>query len=225
MKYALLLFFCLIFSLSDGLKAQSYVGVHVGLNSGKFSGDSPRKFKYAAKMNFVFGAGLDLQLKEDIFLSFLPTYVNGNSKLQYPKVLEEEEKEVYEDSIKFNFQTVALPILLKLISDNKRWQFTGGFEFLLPTKLIADDSEEKIDLMDDINKLNLSMLFGIGYIIPLDRSKLVVDLTYSQGLNNIANNLNDPENLLPRIRFTSFRFTVVYYLPVGKNKFSNSSSN
>ena len=173
----------------------------------------------------MMGLGFDWQLKEDIYLSFLPAYVNGSSALQYPKVLEEEEKEVYEDSISLDFQSIVLPVLMKLISDNKKWQFSGGFEFLLPTKLTADDSAEKIDLMNDINKLNLSMLFGIGYIIPFEKSKLVIDLTYSQGLNNLANNLNDPENLLPRIRSTSFRLTIGYYLPVGKNKFSQSSSN
>ena len=223
MKYTCLLLFCLFLGISDGLKAQSFLGAFAGLSSGKFSGDTPKQFKYGSKINFTFGVGFDWQLKEDIYLSILPTYMNGSSSLLYPKIVDEEE--VYEDSIQFNFQTFALPILVKLISDNNRWQFTGGFEFLIPTKLIADDSEKEIDLMDDINKLNLSMLFGIGYIIPLDRSKLVIDLTYSQGLNNIANNLNDPENLLPRIRYTSFRFTLGYYLPVGKNKFSNSSSN
>ena len=209
--------------MANGLFAQSYIGFLASLNSGKFSGDTPRNFKYASKVNFSFGFGYDLQIKEDIYLSFLSEYVNGSSKLLHPKTVDDEE--VYEDSIKLNFQLIALPVLMKLISDNKRFQFTSGFELLYPIKLEADDSSEKTDLKNDINKLNLSMLFGIGYIIPVDKSKLVINITYSQGLTNLANNLNDPESLLPRIRYTSFRFTLGWYLPVGKNRFSQTPLN
>jgi len=225
MKYIILLSFFLTLSFPGELKAQSFVGIQAGLNSAKFSGDSPNKFKYAGKRNLVVGVGFDLQLKEDIYLSFLPSYLNGSSKLLYPKVYEEEEVEVYEDSINFDFRSILIPVSMKILSDNKRWQFTAGVEFLLPIKLTADNSAEIKDLIDDIDKFNINMLFGIGYIIPIDKSKLVIDLMYSQGLNNIANNLNDPENLLPRIRFTSFRFSIGYFLPVGKNKFTKPASN
>ena len=218
MKYKYLFTSCLMLFLTGGLFAQSYFGIYTGLNSGKLSGDSPGRFKYSSGLNLTLGPGLDIQLKEDVYLVFLPSYVNAGSKLQYPKEIDEEE--VYQDSISFDFKHIALPILMKLISDNKKFQFSGGFELIFPVKFTADNTVEEIDLMDDINKVNLNMLFGIGYRIPINNNLLNIGLTYSQGLTNLANNLDDPDSLMPRIRYTSFRLTAAWYLPVGKNRFN-----
>lgn len=211
----------LIFLIAGGLFAQSYIGIFAGLNSGKLSGDSPGRFKYVNSLNLTFGIEYDLQLKEDVFLSFQTAYVNAGSKLQHPKEIDEEE--VWEDSISLDFNLVAVPIFLKLISDNKKFQFSGGFEMVFPTKFSADNSSETTDLLDRVNKVNLNMLFGIGYRIPIDNNLLLINLVYSQGLTNLANNLEDPDSILPRIRLTSFRLTVGWFLPMGKNRFQKSS--
>lgn len=211
-----------MFFLTGSLLAQSYLGIYAGLNSGKLSGDSPGRFKYVSSLNLAFGIAYDLQLKEDIFLSFQTSYVNVGTKLQHPKEIDEEE--VLEDSISLEINLIAVPILLKLISDNKKFQFSSGFEIIFPTKFSADNSAETTDLLDKINKVNLSMLFGIGYRIPINNNLLIINLFYSQGLTNLANNLEDPESLLPRIRLTSFRLTVGWYLPVGENRFQKISN-
>lgn len=220
MKTLLTIGICLL--LTGALYAQSQIGIFAGLNSGKLSGDSPGKFKYASSPNFAFGLGYDLQLKEDVFISLQTSYAYSSSKLQYPK--ETEEEEILEDSISLDFQMAEVPILLKLISDNKKFQFTGGFALIFPVKFIADDSNETFDLIDYVNKVNLNMLFGIGYRIPINKTFLVIDLTYSQGLTNLANNLDDPDSLLPRIRYSSIRLTAAWYLPVGKNRFQSSAN-
>lgn len=221
MRYYNFLLFSALVLFSCDLHSQNRIGIFTGLNSGKFSGDAPGKFKYTSSLNMAIGLGLDLQLKEDIYLSFMPSYLNAGSKLQHPKEIDEEE--ILEDSIFFEFKQFSLPIMLKLISDNKKFQFSGGFEFIFPLTLIADNTVEEIDLMDDVNKVNVNMLFGIGYRIPINRNLLNINLAYSQGLTNIANTLDDPDSLLPRIRYTSFRLTAAWYLPIGKNKFDNSS--
>lgn len=215
--------FCLLFLPSLNLAGQSLIGIYVGLNSGKLSGDSPSQFKYVSSTKLAFGLGYDFQLKEDVFLSTGASYVNSSSKLKYPKEVDEET--VYEDSISLNFHLVSVPILLRLISDNKKFEFSGGFEMIFPTKFTADNSAEEVDIINEINKVNLSMLFGIGYRIPINKSLLIINLTYSQGITNLANNLDDPDSLLPRIRLTSFRLTVGWRLPVGKNRFQDSSAN
>ena len=213
-------------TMTFGVFGQSRIGIFTGLNSGKLSGDSPGKFKYSSGLSFAFGIGYDLQLKEDVFLSFQPSYVNASSKLKHPKLIveEEEEEEILADSVSFDFQQFALPILMKLISDNKKFQFMGGFEFIFPLKMVADNTEEEIDLIDNISKVNLNMIFGIGYRIPVKRSLIDINLIYSQALTNLANNLEDPNSLLPRIRYSSFRITAGWHLPVGKNRFQKSSN-
>jgi hypothetical protein len=223
MNYFKILIISLLFLSSSQLFGQSYIGFFGGINSGKFSGDPLGDFKYSSNTNFTLGLAYDFQLKEDIYLSVLPAYVNGSSKLQHPKEVDEEE--VLVDSISLDFQMVSLPIVMKIISDNKKFQFSGGLEFMFPLVLVADNSAEETDLINRINKASLSALFGIGYRIPIKKSLLNINLTYSQGLTNIANNLDDPDALLPRIRFTSFRLTAGWYLPVGKNKFNQSSAN
>jgi len=220
MKIKIILTTILSLCIVSGLFAQSYIGVSAGLTSGKFSGDSPPDFKYASKLAYTAGIVYDFQLKEDVYLSLATAYVNGGSKLQYPK--EVDEVLVYEDSIFVDFHMISVPLMMKLISDNKRFQFTGGLEMMLPFKLIADDTEKEVDLINHVNKVGLNMLFGIGYRIPINRNFLVINLNYSQGLTNIANNLDDPDSLFPRIRFTSFKLTAAWLFAVGKAKSSEN---
>lgn len=222
MNYFKVLLFSVLILFSFDLYSQSQIGIYGGLNSGKLSGDSPGRFKYSSALNYALGLGYDLQLKEDIFLSFQTSFVNAGSKLQYPNEVDDEE--IFEDSISLEVHLITVPILLKLISDNKKFQFSGGFEFGFPIKFMADNSVESVDLMGGINKVNLNMVFGIGYLIPINKSQLIINLTYSQGLTNLANNLDDPDSLLPRIRYTSFLLSAGWYLPVGKNKFQQPTN-
>jgi hypothetical protein len=207
----------LLFVSANSIYAQSYFGLQIGVNSGKFSGDSPPNFKYSGKIQYNAGLLFDWQLKDDIFLSAAPSYLISGSKLQYPFEINEDEIE-YGDSVDLKIQMFTLPVLVKILSDNQRWQFSGGFEFAFPTKLLADNSVEEIDLTNDINGIGLNMIFGLGYRIPIERSVLVINLGYSQGLTNLANNEDATDSLLPRIRFTSFRLTATWLLPVGKSK-------
>lgn len=215
-----MIIFGLLFLTAINLNGQSFIGIYAGLNSGKFSGDSPPDFSYAPKISYSIGINYDIMLKKDVYLSIAPSYVNSKSTLKYPEEI--DDAQVYEDSIYFDFHMISVPVMMKIISDNKRFNFIGGFEMLLPFKLMADNTVDEKDLITHVNKVNLNMLFGIGYRIPIKKSFLVLNLTYSHGLSNIANNLNDPDALLPRIRYTSFRFTAAWQLPVGKN---NSEQN
>lgn len=208
---------CLLLLVHTGLLAQSYLGIHIGVNSGKFSGDSPKDFRYAGKLQFNAGVVFDLRLKDDIFLSIFPSHVISGSKLQYPFEIDEDESE-YRDSIDLKLKVFTLPMALKIISDNQRWQFLSGFELSFPYQLLADNSVQEVDLIDDINSMVLNIIFGIGYKIPIQKSFLVINLAYSQGLTNLANNEDAYDSLLPRVRSTSFRLTTAWMLPVGKPK-------
>lgn len=207
-----------LFLISGGLLAQSYIGFHAAINSGKFSGDAPRQFVYKGKFQLNAGIDFDLRLKDDLFLAFSPGYLRSGSKLQYPYETEEEDLQEYRDSIDLKLQMFTLPVLLKIVSDNDRWQFIGGLELGFPIKVVADNSVEEEDVTDEINNTMVSMLFGVGYRIPIEKSYLTINLGYSQGLTNLARNFEDPNSYMPRIRFTSYRLSAVYLLPVGKAK-------
>jgi hypothetical protein len=216
MRYKALLPFVLLTVLAFKAASQSYIGPQIGLVSGKFAGDSPPDFVYSSKLQYSVALNFDLRLKDDLFLAFGPGYAKGGSKLQYPKEVDGEQ--VYEDSINLILQIVNLPLVLKIISNNKKYQFSGGFMASVPKSLIADNSVNRIEIEEQVKNIGFSMLFGIGYRIPMERSLLVIDLVYAQGLTNFANNIDNPESYLPRIRYSTFSLTTGWYLPVGKSK-------
>jgi len=113
---------------------------------------------------------------------------------------------------------LTLPIHLNIISENDKWQYIGGFELGFPVQAVADNASEEIDITDEFNSVMVSMIFGVGYRIPIAESYLAINLGYSQGLTNLARNLEDPDTYMPRIRFTSFRLTTAYMLPIGKGR-------
>ena len=226
-KHKILSVTIILFLVSLHAFSQSRIGLVAGLNSGNFSGDAPTTGKFVSGIAYNMGVGLDIQIAEDLFLSTVPSFALSNSKIQFSKLIEEEDDvvEVYEDSISLKYQFVALPIILKIISDNGKWQFSGGFEVSFPLTLTADNTVEEDDLTDQISSTNINMLFGIGYRIPIKRQLLVINLSYAQGLNNLAKNLDDPDTLLPRVRFVSWRFSAAWLLPIGKNRFSEPTNN
>lgn len=205
------------FLLAQSTYAQSYLGVHAGINSGKFSGDSPSKFRYSSAAHYEFGLDFHLFLDKDLYLTMAPSFSEYGSKLQYPKMME-DGTEQYADSIQLNLQMLAIPLFLEIISNNNRFAFSGGFEAAVPLQLVADNSVDRKEIKDELNTVNFSMLFGIAYRIPIQRQYLQIGLTYAQGLTNIAQNLSDPDALMPRVRLSSFRLTANWQLPVGKTK-------
>jgi hypothetical protein len=216
MKFKSVLLLFVFMALARVAVSQSYIGPQVGLVSGKFSGDSPPNFVYSPRLQYNAGLNFDLRLKEDIFLAFSPAYAKGGSKLQYPA--EVDGKQVYKDSIELIMQIIDLPVVLKIISNNKKYQFSGGFKASMPLTLVADNSVTTIDITNETKEANFSMLFGVGYRIPMERSLLVFDLVYAQGLTNLASNLESDDSYIPRIRYRTFSLSAGWYLPVGKNK-------
>lgn len=204
--------FVIVF-LSGNLFAQSAIGIYGGAYLGNFSGDSPPNSTYKSKAGYLIGLSYDIQIKEDVFISLSPAYASSGAELHFLDSTREE----YKDSITFSFQLFTLPILLKIISDNKRLQFTSGLEFVFPLQLYGENEDERVDIKEDLNKVGLGLLFGIGYRIPINNNILVIDFTYSQGLLNMAENLDQINSNLPRIKATSFRLTAAWNFMLGKN--------
>ncbi len=216
MKFKSVLLLLVFMALSWGAVSQSYIGPQVGLVSGKFTGDSPRNFVYSPRLQYNAGLNFDLRLKDDVFLAFSPVYAKGGSKLQYPA--EVDGKQIYKDSIDLIMQIIDLPVVIKIISNNKKYQFSSGIKASFPLSLIADNSVTETEITNETKTANFSMLFGIGYRIPIQRSLLVIDLVYAQGLTNLASNQDIDDSYIPRIRYRTFSLTAGWYLPVGKSK-------
>ena len=198
------------------LNAQSFIGISGGINFGKLSGDTPADFQYKSKLRPLAGLIFDLQLADDIYLCFKPAYVPLASVLQYEFRVDNQSYIL--DSIDIRGQFVALPLLIKLISDNKRFQFTAGPEITLPIKTVVDNSLEEEDISDQLNDFGFNVLFGMGYRISVGKTKVVLNADYSLGMTKIAKYIDNIESLLPRTRYSSLKISLDWLIPLKTKK-------
>lgn len=205
----------LLLAMAVPARAQMYVGAQIGMANGKFNGDSPPGFIYKGKLFPMAGLAFDFKLKDDVFISVNPSYFSGGTALQYPYTNEEGEK-MYKDSIDLHIRFVTLPVSLKIISDNNKFEFSGGFQVAFPTKATANDGLQETDIYDNLKSATLNMTFSIGYRIPIAKNLLVIALMYGQGLTNLANEFNTIGPEFSRIRTSFFRLSTAWYFPVGK---------
>jgi len=213
-KTGIILILFLLLTASD-LFGQVEIGIYAGPSMLNFSGDSPRFSVYKPGLGEFTGAILDFPLSKDIRLSLQPGYGIEHARFQtadtvYYYIVKKLE---YRDSIYFRLDYAFLPVLIKVLSDNHRFQFTSGLEFICLLNLRADNGEEKLPLNDDYKKFNVSARFGMGYIIPLNASHLSLNLQYMQSLTNWSN--SDQEvSYLPRVKTSGLRFAIAWTIPV-----------
>lgn len=152
MKYKYVFAFIIICCFAGNLFGQSAIGISGGAYTGNFSGDSPSNSIYKSKAGYLVGLNYDHPIKEDLFISFSFAYANSGAKLNFL----DSTREQYQDSITFDFQLFVLPIKMKIISDNKRVQFTSGLELVFPLQLHAENEDEnedeKVDIKGDLKK-------------------------------------------------------------------------
>lgn len=101
---------------------------------------------------------------------------------------------------------------------SEKLYFTGGLSADFPSRVKADNGEEKIDISNELTKVNLTAQFGLGYRIPIQSNIIFIELRYLQGLVNLSNNRDDPEAYLPRVKSSSTQLLFGWQFPIRKNK-------
>lgn len=205
----LILLFAFISSLSIG---QSYVGVFVGMNSSKLSGDAQANSFYNTYIGINAGVNIDLRLAKSLKLSLQPSYSQEGTKISYNVSGKEEPV----DSIKIRLNYFSLPLLLKVATANNRFYAIGGLEagFLLNSFMSSHDIEEDINVA--VNELNLAIQFGVGLRIPIGFPNLYVEARYAQGLLNLTDEPLDAD-LIPRVKTNGFKVLVGIEFPLQKS--------
>jgi len=207
---ALILSTLLIFALNAN--SQTSLGFYFGTNKASLAGDAPDRSKFQSDFGITIGAILDIKVAEDISILFEPGFATNNTKLIYRP----SGSEQYKDSLAININVFRLPVTLKMISYNKRWQFLGGLGFSYPIKAVTvDQGGQETDLSSQITDFNVTALFGIGYRIPIKTSNLSINLRYNQGLVNIANS-GDEQSAIPRVKSNIVQFVLAWQFPLGQ---------
>lgn len=206
----LIILFAFISSLSIG---QSYIGVFIGFNSSKLSGDSPNNASYNSLMGLNAGANFDLKLSNSMLLSLQPSYSQEGTKISYSVAGQDEPV----DSIKIRLNYFSLPLLLKVATANQRFYALAGLEagILLNSTVSSQDAE--VDITVDTESWNLAMHFGVGLRIPVGFPRLYVEVRYAQGLINLTDNLGS-EDYIPRVKTTGFKVLAGIEIPLQKSK-------
>jgi hypothetical protein len=209
--------FILIFVLLTAFQksnAQLIVGAFGGINMSKMKGDVPKNAKYHTLLGMDFGIMLDLKISDQVTLSLQPSFSQKGTKMKYTV-----QGEIYPvDSIKIRINYLAIPFLVKIAANNKRFYAIGGIEagFPLAANAVFKGVSEEENLIDHISSVNVVMHFGIGYRIPLGKPNLFIEGRYLQSLNNTVTEESPDYNFFPRVRTTDFQFLVGIEIPIFK---------
>jgi hypothetical protein len=192
--------------------AQPEIGVLVGLNNSKLVGDSPPGGAYKYKMGFLGSVYIDFKLSDYVRLSFQPGFKTGGAKVAF----KDPDLEEYKDSLKIHVTNLCLPLFVKITSMNEKVYFIGGFSADFPSSVMADNGVEKIDISNELFKVNVTAQFGLGYRIPIQSTSLNIELRYLQGLVNLSDNKDEEAAYLPRVKSSSMQLLVGWQFPITK---------
>jgi hypothetical protein len=202
-----LLLISLLF-LTPGLNAQVKpfrFGFKIAPNISWMVPDSDPYEKDGATMGFTWGFLADITLTENYFLrtGFSMDYLGGN--LEFPFVRSNEQE--YDTGMmnrKYNLRYLEVPVALKMRTNrfgNKAYFGEIGFGTSFNLKARSKDnfsyaggelSEEfESDISEEVVLVREAMIFGGGVEFFLDEStSILVELTFSNGLNNILKGEN-----------------------------------
>jgi len=192
--------------------AQVELGLLAGIDNGRLSGDKYSNTKYKPKTGFIVGLSIDTQINDLISLSFQPGYIKSSSSIQVPDTIANE----YKDSIRINVDYLILDIFIKIQSKSRRLYFSSGLEFGYGLSLVAENEIEEVDLTNELNKLNIAVVFGMGYKIPIKRSSLYFELRYAQGLVNMTKADPVVDDNIPRVKLSGLKIVTGFHIPISK---------
>lgn len=188
------------------------LGAFAGIDNGRLSGDKFSNTVYKSKTGFIIGLSIDPQINDLISLSIQPGYIKTGSKIQVPDTIANE----YKDSLRISVDYLVLDIFVKIQSKSKRLYFSSGLEFGYGLSLVVENELEEVDISDELNKWNLSAVFGIGYKVPIKKSSLYFELRYSQGLVNVAKPELEENYNIPRVKLSGLKFVTGFQIPISK---------
>lgn len=213
MKTILVLAAALILTVQGASAAPWRLGLQAGVNASGLKGDVPSGVSYGNQYGLVAGAVGEIQLGEDLWLSFQPMYLQRGTTSTIAASGGAEPTEGPSISLDY----LAVPILAKIVSDNGRTYFMGGLNpaFLLDAQ--KNDNGDAVDLGSSFRSVGLAADIGFGLLVPVGKSLLNFELRYEQSILNLASPENEGgDDFLPvRFRSSGFQFLAGLSVPLG----------
>jgi Outer membrane protein beta-barrel domain len=202
---------CLVLCLGASAAAQSRLGVTAGLNWSGLAGDAPEDAQYSRTLGGVAGIVGDIALSKDVALSLQPMYVRRGANIAF-----DVGEEAPRDSLELRLDYIDCLTMVKIYADNGFSYFSTGVGVGFLTKATLKDirAEEK-DVASFFRNVDVSVVFGVGFMVPAKSTLMTFELRYQQSLVNMF----DPsaemfaEGLSPRLRSSGFQLLVTVLFP------------
>ena len=202
---------CLILCLGGSAAAQSRLGVTAGLNWTGLAGDAPEDAEYRRMLGVNAGIVGDIALTKDVSLSLQPMYVHRGADI-YFDVGEKEPT----DSLELRLDYIDCLVMVKVFADNGYSYFTTGvgLGFLTQATLKNIRADEK-DVGDLFRDFDVSVAFGVGFMVPAKNTLVTFELRYQQSLVNMINSDANAsiEALAPRLRSSGIQLLASVLFP------------
>jgi hypothetical protein len=196
---------------STSINAQVSLGINLGLNRSKFSGDAPSSGSFGPTAGPMAGLQFDYRFNQTVSLRIQPGYLSHGAN--YVKV---DSNNKVSDSLKFVLDVLALPVHAVIWSKNGRFFVSAGLEFDYYLKARAIYPDHTVEITPEVKRYNIYAQFGGGFIISLGRPYILFELRYSQGLVDLTSDIVHEGSYLPRTKLTSFCLMAGFHLPLGK---------
>ena len=202
---------CLVLCLGASAAAQSRLGVTTGLNWSSLRGDTPEDAEYRRSLGVNAGIVGDIALTEDVALSLQPMYVRRGTDI-YFDVGEKEPR----DSLELRLDYVDCLVMVKVFADNGFTYFTTGLGLgFLTQATLKDIRAGEEDVGSLFRDVDVSVAFGVGFMVPAKNTLVTFELRYQQSLVNMFDPDADmsAEVLAPRLRSSGFQLLAAVLFP------------
>jgi hypothetical protein len=182
------------------------IGAQGGLTWMSWEGDRPDRGAYKQRAGFAIGALFEAEIAGGVALSLQPSFTQKGSKIAFE--VEGEEERI--DSVDVELDYLSVPILLKVNTGNPRFYVAGGFEFTCLLRARYVTPSEDVDIKEELESYDAVVSFGVGYLIPVRRSNMLLEVRYSQSIRNVVDSRAGSETVAarPRVKNSGIQFLV-----------------
>ncbi len=190
--------------------AQVSVGAVLGVSRSGVSGDRPDGTTFSTRTGLIAGVVVEIPITDEVHLVFQPGFIQRGASIG----VDVGEPEPV-DSLELQLDYLSMPVLIKVISNNRRLYVTSGIDIGYLSSATLTDGSSETDLGPILNDLDLSVIFGVGWMIPIGRPAFTIEMRYNQSLTNLNDTATTPANLPARFRSSGFQLLAGVLLPLG----------
>jgi len=181
----------LVSAIPAGVLSGPRIGVMGGLARYSFSGDAADKAAYRTLNRGAAGAIIELDIHSGVRLSIQPSYVQKGTGIAY-EVLGQKERV---DSVEVKTDYLSIPVMVRILTGSERWFVSGGLELAWLLDARYETSTGDNDIKDRVDDLDFAIQFGAGWIKPVGRHELFLEVRYTQSILNVISAKDSREEL------------------------------